>query len=87
MFSILILHAFASLRISYLNSELDRKQEELKQTAQIKVESVQKKYVAMRKSLEALANGIKEFTIEDEDIIRSELELLSQVGHFFLCRR
>ena len=29
----------------------------------------------------------KEFTIEDEDIIRSELELLSQVGHFFLCRR
>lgn len=82
VFSILILHAFASLRISYLNSELDRKQEELKQTAQIKVESVQKKYVAMRKSLEALANGIKEFTIEDEDIIRSELELLSQVGHF-----
>lgn len=82
LFCILMLHSFLNLQNSYMDSELDHKQKELKRTAQIKAESVRKKYTNMLVSLEGLADNVKELTQEDEEIIASELKLLSKVGYF-----
>lgn len=82
LFCVLMLHAFINFNNSYLRSELKNKQKELEKTAQIKTESVHKKYGDMLVSLAALANNAENLTEENADVIISELKFLSKVGYF-----
>ena len=82
LFCILMLHAFIHLQHTYTTSELDNKQKELERTAQIKAQSVHRKYDDMRISLESLADNVKDLTAKDKKVVSSELKLLSKVGYF-----
>lgn len=82
LFFFLMSHAFLKFEKTFFGMQLSQKQEELEKTAEIKAESIQKKYETMISSLQALAENMNGWETIYEEEIMQQLVLLAKVGYF-----
>lgn len=81
-FMLLIIHATWRFEAGISQSGLESKKEELKRTAQLNGNAIQKKYMNMVEGLMVLAEEVTKIQPEDMDTVHRYLAFMARLGYF-----
>ncbi|MDO4437854.1 MAG: sensor domain-containing diguanylate cyclase [Eubacteriales bacterium] len=82
LFAILVVYSFLDFKKDFIQREITKTKAEIKNTAEIKMETIHHNYADMLNDLDTIARRMTMFDETDRDLIIDELYDMSSVSHF-----